>query len=189
MNAANRAVVAVVAAAAAIACLMALGAMTGLLRADPAVFGGAIAGAIASLAALHGGTWALWALLFAALFLVSAAVVGLELLPGRRPPFLVVSSQGGDVCVERRTVRDFIEHVALGVSGVRVVHASVRMRGGGLVVRLRALVDTRAVLTEIGDELRATITDKVLTQLNLPIEQLDVQARMNPRRVSRPVVK
>ena len=79
--------------------------------------------------------------------------------------------------------------MALGVSSVRWVQARIRMRGDALVIRLRALVESRAVVPELGAALREAVIEKVQAQLSLPVAHVDVRVRMRPRRVRKPVVK
>jgi len=189
LNVANRVIVTLLAAAVAAACLGGFLSLQGVLYPDPKLYGLELAATISNLKDLSGTEAVGVAAVLIALFFASAFLVGLELRPARTRPYLVASTDMGDVVIERSTVVEFIEYVGRQVSGVQAMVARVSLQdSGGLAIRATVTVDNKAVVSELAENVREAVIRKVEGQLGLSVDQIDTRFRMNTRR-SRTVVK
>jgi len=118
----------------------------------------------------------------AVLFLVSLALLVIELRPERRAaPRITLKQDGlGRVTVARDGVRELSDREAGRIAGVMSARSQVEEAPTGLRIQCRISVDPARSVPEMSQELQERLKAVVEHHLGLPVAQVSVDAQVAP---------
>lgn len=109
-----------------------------------------------------------------------------EFTPSGKPVSLVISStENGVITIDVESVCVLAEHTAASARGVHRVRCRVKESAGGLLISCRASLALGSNILEIGADLRSKIKEVVEQLTGLPVEQVDIRTRYEPREAKR----